>query len=522
MMNRQRSARSERGQILITTAAGLLVLMAIAAIVVDLGMSWMLRRQEQNAADPGAIAAARWLRDPVTGDATWSQPNAEGDACFYAQQNGFFEGDANCAAALGSGALQVHSPPVEGPYAGSLGKVQVIISDTHPSFFGRVLGSDTATVTTGAVASNGADNGNSSSLIALQNVCQAGSAGNVNGGGEVTIFPVTPDIVGGYVHVNSPCGNSTDNVCSNGVGSSALQISGTLSTPYAYVNGSCTYNGSGASGLVCTLTSPCLEEDAVPMGDPLFDLPEPVPADFPNGICPNGDESTPAATKGCDLPTNGPDADVDCPKDSVSNVNVCRLSPGVFYGGWTVGAKVRLELEPGMYILAGGGIRLTGTSSSIEAVQAPSGIEVRIMLFSTDGPMCSTVAAQCEGAITFTAQQAFKAKALNSATCGLVSPQACPWKGILLWQDGTVLKGAKDVTLGGQSSTILSGTIYAPASQVTVNGGSATTGCSSGPTAGCLSIQLISWRWTITGGGVLDMPYDPAEIYQVNLRGLVH
>ena len=83
-------------------------------------------------------------------------------------------------------------------------------------------------------------------------------------------------------------------------------------------------------------------------------------------------------------------------------------------------------------------------------------------------------------------------------------------------------KTPQDVTLGGQSSTILAGTIYAPKSQVNINGGSATTGCASGPTAGCLAIQLISWRWTITGGGTLDMPYDPAEIYQINLRGLVH
>jgi hypothetical protein len=520
-MIRRNHRRSERGQILLVTAAGLMVLMAIAALVVDLGMSWMLRRQEQNAADPGAIAAARWLRDPVTGDATWNQGAAEGDACFYAHENGFFEGDANCAAALASDQLQVHSPPVSGDYAGSLGKVQVIISDTHPSFFGRIFGSDTATVTNSAVAANDADNGNSSSLIALQNVCQAGSAGSVNGGATVNIFPVTPDITGGFVHVNSPCGSSTDNICSNGVGSSALQISGTLKAPYAYVNGSCTYNGSGANGLVCAITSPCLEEDAVPMGDPLFDLPEPSLADFPNGFCPNGDESLPSSTKACDLPTNGPAGNVDCPKDT-SGVNVCRLSPGVFYGGWKVGAKVRLELEPGMYILAGGGISLTGTSSSIEAVQDPSGVEARITLFSTDGPMCATVAAQCEGAISFTAQQALKAKALNAATCGLVTPQACPWKGILLWQDGSVLHGAKDVTLGGQSSTILAGTIYAPASQVNINGGSATTGCTTGPTSGCLSIQIISWRWTITGGGVIDMPYDPAEIYQVNLRGLVH
>ena len=57
--------KSERGQILIVTALAMIVLLGIGAIVVDLGMSWMLHRQEQNAADPGAIAAARWLRDAV-------------------------------------------------------------------------------------------------------------------------------------------------------------------------------------------------------------------------------------------------------------------------------------------------------------------------------------------------------------------------------------------------------------------------------------------------------------------------
>ena len=31
-------------------------------------------------------------------------------------------------------------------------------------------------------------------------------------GGTVKIFPTTPGTLGGYVHVNSPCGSSTDDV----------------------------------------------------------------------------------------------------------------------------------------------------------------------------------------------------------------------------------------------------------------------------------------------------------------------
>jgi len=510
----------EHGQILIVTAASLIVLVGIAALVVDIGFSWMLHRQEQNAADPGAIAAARWLKDPLTGQPAWNQANANLDACFYAQQNGFFSGDTDCSAAILSKDLRVSAPPISGPYISRPGYVQVIITARHPAFFGRIFGNSQATIVSEAVAANTAGNSNSSSLVALQDVCSGGAAGNVNGGGTVRIFPTSPSIQGGYVHVNSPCGNSNDDICNNGSGTAALAISGTLKTPFAYVKGSCTV--PGGPGFVCDPLNPsgCLDEGAPTLGDPLFGLPEPQLSSFPNGVCPSGTSSLPTDTKGCDLPPNGSAADVKCPK--TAGINVCHLTPGVYYGGWQVGSKVNLELDPGMYILAGGGISLAGTSSSIEAVSSPSGIEARIMIFSTDGPGCPTIAAQCQGVVKFSASQAFQAKALNTATCGLVSPQACPWKGILLWQDGTVRSPGSAVQVGGQASTILSGTIYAPKSDVDVAGGTSTSGCGGGLSASCLSIQIISWTWKITGGALVEMPYDPAELYQLDQRGLVH
>lgn len=520
----------ERGQILITTAAALFVLLVIAALVIDVGFSWMLRRQEQNAADPGAIAAARWLKDPATGLAVNPvnvQSQMDADACFYAQQNGFFAGDANCTQALASGDLTVKSPPTAGPYAGRDGFVQVTITSTHPSFFGKILGQTTAVVATSATAANTAGNSNSSSLVALKNTgCTGGAAGNVNGGGTVNIFPANTTVDnGGYVHVNQQCGSSSDNVCANGVGNSSLQISGTLITPYAYVGGSCTFNGTGANGLQCPDPStPCLTEQALPMADPLAGLPKPNLADFPNGVCPDGTTSTPSATKGCLLPPNGQAADTYCPKDPTTGINVCHLTPGVYYGGWQVGSKVTLQLDPGMYILAGGGISLSGTSSSIEAVRGPQSsgsINARITIFSTDGPNWQTISAQRQGAIKFTAQQAFQAKATDQSTCGLVTPNACPWKGILVWQDGTGSNPTAPVQLGGQASTVLAGTIYAPKADVQITGGQNTTGC-TGTTSGCLAIQIISWTWTITGNATLDMPYDPAGLYQLDQRGLVH
>jgi hypothetical protein len=506
--------RSERGQVLIITAAAMVVLLGIGALVVDLGMSWMLRRQEQNAADPGAIAAARWLRDPITGQPSMNQAAMDADACMYAQANDFFVDDPNCASALATRALDVNSPPISGPFSGSPGKVQVIISAEHPSFFGRIFGSQSARVTTDAVAANDAQSSNSSSLVALKPTCSGGASGQISGGGTVRIFPVGGATNGGFVHVNSSCGTSTDDNCTNGVGSSALAISGVLRTPFARVVGSCTYSGSGPNGLQCepsTVTA-CLDEGAVPLGDPLASLPEPRLSDYPNGVCPNGSISTPASTTSCDLKAS------DCAP--IAGVNTCVLPPGVYYGGWDVKSNVRVQLQNGMYILAGFGIKLAG-SSEITSVDNASGSAARVTIFSTDGPGCPSIGVQCQGDITFTANQAFKAKATNATSCQAASPTICPWKGILLWQDGTASGATDPIKLGGTASSILSGTIYAPKADVLINGGTGTTGCSGLSTASCLSIQIISWTWKIDGNATVDMPYDPSELVQLYLRGLI-
>lgn len=518
----------ERGQILIVVALALVVLLAIAALVVDIGLSWMMRRHEQNAADPAAIAAARHLRDAL-GNPAWDQGAAEQDACFYAQQNGYFEGDASCSAALSSGNLKVYHPPISGDFSGDPGKVQVVISAQRQTFFGVIIGQPTATVTTGAVAANDSEGSNSSSLVALQSVCSGGSAGTVTGGGTVNIFPVTPGTPGGYVHVNSPCGSSTDDVCQNGSGSSALAVSGggTLITPMAYSTGSCVFNGTSANGdpngLWCDDTftsSACIDEAAIPLGDPLAGIPEPRLTDFPNGICPDGTPSTPASTTPCELKTS------DCP--AIAGVNTCVLPPGVYYGGWDVKNNVRVQLSDGMYILAGGGIKLTGTGTEITTVDNSTGLAARVTIFSTDGPGCpalgGSISAQCQGAITFTAQQIFKAKATPPAPdCATVMPgyNLCLWAGILLWQDGTSSNPDAAVKLGGQASTILSGTIYAPKADVLINGGTDTTGCGGGLSASCLAIQIISYTWKIDGNAVVDMPYDPEGLFQFPQRGLV-
>jgi len=531
-----RITRHPRGQVLVITAFAMIVLLAIAAIVVDLGFSWMLHRKEQNAADPGSLAAAKWI-NPIV-----DQGKMDAEACFYAQENGFFTNDPNCNNALNvTGDLDVNSPPsspLSGEYRGFPGYVEVIITADHPSFFGQLFGRPFATVRTAAVAANTPGNANSSALTALGEAC-SGNVDNgvstVSGGGHVRIFKADPSVEsGGYVQVNANCGN-TDDVCENGSGMNALKISGILENldplpaPFTNTVGGCSYQGSGTGQPVCDTTfASCLNEGAIPLGDPMSLLPEPWPfLNLPSPLCPhisgpinlNG----PSDDKPCNL--KGAGGGGTCPL--VGTQYVCTMNPGVYYAGWDIQSNVKVVLKPGMYVFAGFGIKLSNTSSmetvgDVDSLGNP--IEARITIFSTDYHDGCLAGKQnfCEGDITFTAQGALSMKATDSTSCLQVSPTICTWRGILIWQDGDdLVHSAGDVTINGGTDLILSGTIYAPESHVKITGGNGSTGCSGNPQA-CLAIQIISESWDISGNALVDMPYDPDELFIMVQRGLVH
>lgn len=530
------SARSDRGQLLIITGLALVILIAIGALVVDLGFSWMLRRHEQNAADAAVVAAARHLRNATTGLPAWNQAAAEQEACFAAVENEFFPGATSYDLGLtgcvpgndpNGTRLEVHSPPIDGQYSGRPGFVEVKISSTHPSFFAQIFDQDWATVSTDSVAANTAGNSNSSSLVALGSACTGNDSGDsaITGGGSVTIQPATGvTAAGGYVQVNADCGTSRDDVCQSGTGvkgAASLAISGQLRAPYTYVVGSCTENGTGVQPQ-CTAASPCVDEGAIPLGDPLQDLAEPWPTvNLPAPACPGAaDINSPADDKPCTLKggNNG-----TCPL--VATAYTCTMAPGVYYAGWDVQSNVKVVLKPGMYVFAGFGIKIA-SGSSLETVTgqdaAGAPIDARVTIFSTDYTAGCTAGHPnfCEGSINITAQGDLRLKATDATTCQQVSPQICPWTGILLWQDGTTVKEPADVNIQGSSNLILSGTIYAPLSYVKIAGGNTSTGC-SGAQQACLSIQVISESWEISGKATVILPYDPSQLYQLDQRGLV-
>jgi hypothetical protein len=522
-----------RGQVLIVTAACMVVLIGIAALAIDLGFSWMLRREEQNAADPAAVAAARFISDPdpVTSVQTFDGTQGWNAACYYARANGFFDSaNTSCSSVLDPNGtlMQVNFPPAAsaGDFSGQPGMVQVTISARHPAFFGRIFGQSTTTVSTGAVAARQRGNTSTNSLVSLKPTgCDTA---RVRGNSTISIFNV-PGYTGpgGYVQINSDCGSNTaDDQCSTS-STGALNINGTagLSAPQVNVFGGCTGKTSQPVGI--------LNEAAHQIGDPLGGLQfPPWDTSVPGATCGVGAANTTASgSQGCGqgggrIPWKK-SADSACP-GLPSGYDCIELDPGVYYGGWDIGTKIRVTLKPGIYVIAGGGISIgaTGSLDSLAGVTAPA----PILIFSTDNPLYASScpgagATKCQGNLDITAGADLKlAGLLGNQPCPPVTTTGgCPYGGMLIWYDGRgsqAMTNAGEVDIAGGANLSISGTIYAPKSYVNLVG-NAGLNCGAGATQ-VAAVQIISWTWDIGGTGDICMPYDPNKLYKLPMQGLVH
>jgi hypothetical protein len=529
-----RPSKDPRGQVLLITAGAMLALMLVAALVFDIGFSVMLRRQEQNAADPGAIAAARFI-DNTTGQ-TFDKPAGEGAACYYARQNGFFpSATTNSISATGcvpandpSGAtLEVNFPPDQraGQYFNAPGMVQVVLTREQETFFGRVIGRSSLTVTSGAVAARQRGQTNTNSLISLNPTDCA--AAKIHGTGKVKIYPVpgyTGD--GGYVQVNSDCDHgSSDDLCGNSQG--ALKIAGTalLQAPQINVHGSC--EGKPPVGT--------LNEAAVQVPDIFAGLQPPTFNPALDGancgtlgapLKPTGQFSAGCAASGSGrhwVPSTGIERTTLCP-GIASNFDCIHLHPGVYYGGWNIGSKVRVVLDPGIYIMAGGGITIgsTGALDSVGAASSPA----PVLIFNTDNPNfnCPTnPATACQDDLKLTAGGSLKlAGLLGNQPCPPVTTTGgCPFGGMVIWHDGNGSQTDGLITISGGTTLFISGTIYAPTASVIIDGNSGTN-CGTGTETQKASVQIVAWNWDLGGTGDLCMPYDPTQLYHLTQQGLVH
>lgn len=127
---------SEHGQALIIIALAFVGIVGMAGLVIDGGNAFQDRQRAQNAVDAAALASAHAR---VTGG------DLVAAALATAAQNGY---DNNGVTNI----VSLYTPPKDGPHAGDIEYVQVIITSHVNTYFARVIGRDQITNTVEATS----------------------------------------------------------------------------------------------------------------------------------------------------------------------------------------------------------------------------------------------------------------------------------------------------------------------------------------------------------------------------------
>ncbi|MBF6560414.1 MAG: hypothetical protein IVW56_09005 [Candidatus Binataceae bacterium] len=276
----------------------------------------------------------------------------------------------------GSGVtITVNNPPLSGIYTGNAQYVEVIIAQPETTYFLRALGYNSMNVSTRAVS--GAMNGRACLYVLNRTVS---SALNLDGGNSLT----------------SNCAVMVDS--SN---STALTNGGTLAAPSVGVVGGYT----GGAGI----HAQTLKTGIAPLGDPLAYL------------------QPPAVGGKCDH-TN----------DAIHGTTAVTLNPGVYCGGIFINDSAKVTLNPGNYILEGGGLTVHDF-----ATLRGSGVT----FYNTQGPGYAYGPISVQDLVTIV----------------LSAPTSGPLAGILFFQDRSISSTNPNI-IGAQGG--LTGALYFPTTRL--------------------------------------------------------
>lgn len=287
--------------------------------------------------------------------------------------------------------VTVQNPPQSGSHQGDSRYVQVFVSRSAPLYFMRVLGHNAATVAATAVSG-----------LAQMEACvfvlnpSANNAMQVSGG---------PD-------VNMTCG-----VQVNSNSSMALKVSGN-----AVIN-TTSFNIVGGAQVTPNATiNPVPATNMSGEDDPLAWRSNP-----PVGACDHNNFKVNAGGK---------------------NNNPLNLSPGVYCGGIDIHTHRRVNFDSGLYVLAGGGLKINSQSEV-------NGTDVTF--FNTGIP------GKAHGSISIT----------GGATVSLRAPRSGPYEAMLIFEDRNIFDNGPN-HIDGSSSSNIEGVIYMPNSDLNYAGGSGT------------------------------------------------
>ena len=307
----RRFSKDTHGGVLVYTAFALPILLGISGLSIDAGTWYASKRVAQAAADSGALAAALEVMRLEQGEDDYSVSESELKviAIAAAGENGYDAGDGD--------SIDVNYPPESGPFAGTAGAVEVIVSQPAGVFLARILmDRDEVTVAGRAVAVGGVKD---ECVYALG---KTGSVVTASGGAEV----------------NLPCG-----IAANSVDDAALVTNG----------GACITTAS--IKVVGGMKGDCIEPNTAAKANTFND--------------PFGTMAAPSGFGGCD----------ENKKINVKNGDDVTLEPGVYCGGISVSGG-SLTFEPGQYVFDGSSLSVSGGEVSGDDVVYFSGFRIEYVL----------------------------------------------------------------------------------------------------------------------------------------------
>ena len=291
--------------------------------------------------------------------------------------------------------VTINIPPSEGNYTSDSDAVEAIVQQTTSLTIMKLLGFTTGTVSARSVARVGSGTG---CIYAL--APSASDAVNISGGASLTTS------CGVYIDSSSP---------------SALNLTGGACLTATYIKIVGNYNDSNG----CTM-SPAPTTSQPVASNPLSYLTAPTYS------------STCTATN-----------------YTLTSGNTATISPGTYCNGINVSGGGKLYLNPGLYVLLGGGLTVSG-----------------------GGTITSNA-----GGVTFysTANSTHNFGTLNisnGGTANLAAPANTSnggTTGILYWENSSYDTNANDSFSGG-SASVLTGALYLPGANLNFSGGASSSG----------------------------------------------
>ncbi len=280
--------------------------------------------------------------------------------------------------------VAVNNPPASGYYQTDPTAVEVLIAQNVPAFFLELTGTSSTAVRARAVARQG------SGTSCLYTLAPTGTAFSASGGATVAVS----------------CGVVVDSNSSQ-----AMNVSGGARVTATYVSIVGGYSSSGGG-----VISPAPTTGGMAESDPLSYLPAPSV-----GSCTQTNLSISGTTR--------------------------TLDQGVYCNGIRISGGARVTLNPGTYILEGGGLNVSGGST----LSGTGGVT----FYNTAGGSYGYGAINISG----------------GTTINLVAPTTGSLAGILFYQDRGISSGAAS-SLSGGSTGVFQGTLYFPTTALSYSGGS--------------------------------------------------